>query len=199
MRVATWTPAWVTAMGRPPARLGVLHAGEHRAVLGEQGPAELGDQAVAPVEQPGDLLLQQPGVLGEGRGLLVGGEIDREAAADVDGVDLLPPGRGVDLLGEFVHRPDALGHQGQRHALGAGVGVQPGQPGAVEIGAYDPGRGLPRRAARHRTSRSAVAVDSAPMAPPPTCGLTRRPSGERLAGAQRRGRRCARAPADCRR
>lgn len=45
--------------------------------------------------------------------------------------------RAVDLLGEGVGLPDPFGHQGERDALGAGVGVQPGQPGPVEEGLDD--------------------------------------------------------------
>lgn len=47
----------------------------------------------------------------------------------------------VDLLGEGVGLPDAFGHQGERDALGAGVGVQPGQPGPVQVGLDDAGAG----------------------------------------------------------
>lgn len=47
------------------------------------------------------------------------------------------PYRAVDLLGERVRLPDPFGHQGERDALGAGVGVQPGQPGALQEGLDD--------------------------------------------------------------
>src|SRR5205807_3828167 len=71
--------------------LRVLDAGEDRPVLGQQRAAELRDDAVAPVEEPRDGGPQQVGVVVEGRGDLVGAEVHRQAAADVEGVDLAAP------------------------------------------------------------------------------------------------------------
>ncbi len=59
--------------------------------------------------------------------------------------------------------------------------VQPGQPRPVQIRPHHP---LARPSSRSATPNFevAVAVDSASMEPPPTWGLTRMPSGERLVG-----------------
>ena len=96
VRVATCAPAWVIAIRRPPADF--VYSTRARIVpcLASSDAAELGDQAVAPVEEAGDGGPEKGRVGGEGGGDLVGIEVDREAAADVDGGDLPAAGRRID-------------------------------------------------------------------------------------------------------
>ena len=116
----------------PTGRLRGFDAGEDRAGLREQGAAELGDD-VELVEGRDDHV-EDLTVGREGRGHLVAGEVDRQAAADVDAGDLASTRPRVDLAGEVDGRGDPRCRLVEGDALRPRMDVDLGQPRAGEVG-----------------------------------------------------------------